>query len=100
VVCIIATLESSFQQGQAIFKPVTGAVELPQSKLAAGGGAVTAETLQARLPPGGCGPLAVEVGDGGAYAIAPSHADPVLSIWLEELIDAHFGGLAQVTAEE
>jgi hypothetical protein len=54
----------------AVFKPATGAVELPQSKLAAGGGGVTAETLQARLPPGGCGPLAVEAGDAGTYAIA------------------------------
>ena len=52
------------------FKPVAGAVELPKSKLAAAGPAMTAETLQAHLPPGGCGPLVVEAGDAGKYAIA------------------------------
>jgi hypothetical protein len=54
----------------AVFKPVAGAVALPTSKLAAGAGAMTAEVLQAQLPPGGCGPLVVEAGDAGKYAIA------------------------------
>lgn len=54
----------------AVFKPVSGAVMLPTSKLAAGAGAMTAEVLQAQLPPGGCGPLAVEASDAGTYVIA------------------------------
>jgi len=54
----------------AVFKPVAGAVALPTSKLAAGAGAMTAEVLQAQLPPGGCWPLVVEAGDVGKYAIA------------------------------
>lgn len=54
----------------AVFKPLSGAVELPKSKLPAGGDAMTAEALQARLPPGGCGPLVVEASDVGNYAIA------------------------------
>jgi hypothetical protein len=54
----------------ALFKPVAGAVELPKSQPPVGGGAITAEALQAHLPPGGCGPLVVEAGDAGRYAIA------------------------------
>jgi TPR repeat protein len=77
----------------AVFKPTAGAVELPQSKLAAGAGAVTAETLQARLPPGGCGPLAVEAGDGGTYAIAGYLAQgrtaSLLAPEVKDLFDKH-----------
>ena len=77
----------------AVFKPATGAVELPQSKLAAGGGAVTVEALQARLPPGGCGPLAVEAGEGGTYAIAGYLAQgrtaSLLAPEVKDLFDKH-----------
>jgi hypothetical protein len=76
----------------AVFKPATGAVELPQSQLAAGA-AVTAETLQARLPPGGCGPLAVEAGEGGTYAIAGYLAQgrtaSLLAPEVKDLFDKH-----------
>jgi hypothetical protein len=54
----------------AVFKPATGAVELPKSGLPAAAGPMTAQALQAHLPPGGCGPLLVEAGDAGRYAIA------------------------------
>ena len=54
----------------AIFKPIAGAVDLPKSSVAAASTAMTAQDLQARLPPGGCGPLVVEPGDAGRYAIA------------------------------
>lgn len=77
----------------AAYKPVTGAVELPQIALAAGAGAMTAETLQARLPPGGCGPLAVEAGDAGTYAIAGYLAQgrtaSLLAPEVKDLFDKH-----------
>jgi len=77
----------------AIFKPVTGAVELPKSKLPTGGGAMTAEALQAHLPPGGCGPLVVEASDVGQYAIAGYLAQgrtvSLLAPEVKDLFDRH-----------
>jgi len=77
----------------AIFKPVTGAVELPKSKLPTGGGAMTAEALQAHLPPGGCGPLVVEASDAGKYAIAGYLAQgrtaSLLAPEVKDLFDRH-----------
>jgi len=77
----------------AIFKPVTGAVELPKSRLPTGGGAMTAEALQAHLPPGGCGPLVVEASDVGQYAIAGYLAQgrtvSLLAPEVKDLFDRH-----------
>ena len=77
----------------AIFKPVTGGVELPKSKLPAGGSAMTAEALQAHLPPGGCGPLVVEASDAGKYAIAGYLAQgrtaSLLAPEVKDLFDRH-----------
>src|SRR5882724_5816037 len=64
-----------------------------RGKLAAGGDAMTAEALQARLPPGVCGPLAVEAGDAGAYAIAGYLAQgrtaSLLAPEVKDLFDQH-----------
>jgi hypothetical protein len=77
----------------AIFKPVTGAVELPKSKLPAGDLAMTAEALEAHLPPGGCGPLVVEASDAGRYAIAGYLAQGrtagLLAPEVKDLFDSH-----------
>ena len=54
----------------AIFKSAAGAVKLPTSKLAPAARVMTAEALQAQLPPGDCGPLVVEASEAGKYAIA------------------------------
>ncbi len=77
----------------AIFKPVAGAVDLPKSKLAAGSPAMTAEALQTHLPPGGCGPLVVEAGAAGKYAIAGYLAQGrtagLLAPEVKDLFDSH-----------
>jgi hypothetical protein len=77
----------------AIFKPATGAVDLPTSKLAVAAGAMTAEALQAQLPPGGCGPLVVEAGDAGRYAIigylAQGRTASLLAPEVKDLFDRH-----------
>lgn len=81
------------QAEAASFKPVAGAVQLPTSKLAGVAGTVTAETLQAQLPPGGCGPLVVEASDAGTYAIAGYLAQgrtaSLLAPEVKELFDRH-----------
>jgi hypothetical protein len=76
----------------ALFKPAAGAVELPRAAPPAGG-AMTAEALQARLPPGGCGPLAIEAGEIGTLAIAgylaQGRAASLLAPEVKELFDRH-----------
>ena len=77
----------------AIFKPAVGAVELPTSKLAPAAGVMTAEALQAQLPPGGCGPLVVEAGEAGKYAIAgylpQGRTASLLAPEVKDLFDRH-----------
>lgn len=76
----------------ASFRTVAGAVELPHSKAVATA-AVTAEALQARLPPGGCGPLAIEASDAGKFAIAgylaQGRAASLLAPEVKSLFDSH-----------
>jgi hypothetical protein len=81
------------QAEAAAFKPVAGAVDLPKSGQSAAAGAMTAEALQAHLPPGGCGPLLVEACDAGKYAIAGYLAQgrtaSLLAPEVKELFDRH-----------
>ena len=83
----------------AIFKPAVGAVELPTSKLAPAAGVMTAEALQAQLPPGGCGPLVVEAGEAGKYAIAgylpQGRTASLLAPEVKDLFDRHAVELAR-----
>lgn len=76
----------------AAFKPVSGAVELPKSMLPEAG-AMTAEALQAHLPPGGCGPLLIEAGAAGKYAIAGylarGRTASLLAPEVKDLFDRH-----------
>lgn len=80
------------QKAAALFKPASGAVELPKAEPAATS-AMTAETLQARLPPGGCGPLAIEGGEAGTLAIAgylaQGRAAGLLAPEVKDLFDRH-----------
>ena len=77
----------------AIFKPTAGAVELPKSKATPEGPAMTAEALQAHLPPGGCGPLVVEATEAGKYAIAGYLAQGrtagLMAPEVKDLFDSH-----------
>jgi Sel1 repeat len=76
----------------ALFKPATGAVELPKAKPPAVS-PMTAEALQARLPPGGCGPLVIEAGEVGKLAIAgylaQGRAGSLLAPEVKTLFDRH-----------
>jgi hypothetical protein len=80
------------QKAVALFKPASGAVELPKPPPAAVS-PMTAEALQARLPPGGCGPLAIEAGEAGTLAIAgylgQGRAASLLAPEVKDLFDRH-----------
>jgi hypothetical protein len=80
------------QKEVALFKPASGAVALPKAKAPAAS-AMTAEALQARLPPGGCGPLAIEGGEAGGLAIAgylaQGRAVSLLAPEVKDLFDRH-----------
>src|SRR5262249_36580132 len=90
------------QAAAAIFKPATGAVELPKSKPPEGD-TMTAEALQARLPPGGCGPLSIKAGNEGKMAIggylARGRSASLLAPEVKDLFDRHAVEL-QVTEVE
>jgi len=90
------------QKAVALFKPASGAVELPKAKAPAVT-AMSAEALQARLPPGGCGPLAIETGEGGTLAIAgylgQGRAASLLAPEVKDLFDRHAVDLRVIEVE-
>jgi hypothetical protein len=90
------------QKEVALFKPASGAVELPKPA-APPESAMSAEALQAKLPPGGCGPLAIETGEAGGLAIAgylaQGRAASLLAPDVKDLFDRH-GVALRVTEVE
>ena len=90
------------QKQVALFKPAAGAVELPKPKPPTVT-PMTTEALQAKLPPGGCGPLAIEPAEGGTLAIAgylaQGRAASLLAPEVKALFDSH-GVALRVTEVE
>jgi hypothetical protein len=90
------------QRQVALFRPATGAAELPKPKPPAVT-PMTTEALQAKLPPGGCGPLAIESGEAGGLAIAgylaQGRAASLLAPEVKDLFDRH-GVALRVTEVE
>ena len=90
------------QKQVALFKPAAGAVELPKAATPPES-AMTAEALQAKLPPGGCGPLAIEAAETGGMAIAgylaQGRAAGLLAPEVKDLFDRH-GVALRVTEVE
>jgi len=80
------------QKQAALFKPAAGAAALPKPKAPAVT-PMTTEALQARLPPGGCGPLTIAAGEAGGLAIAgylaQGRAASLLAPEVKDLFDRH-----------